>query len=160
MHISTEAIVEKQHQCNITVALYYIIARYYSRVESQHVCLTHIFFQPKWGKIYTHSSIALFFAKAQYEELLYYSVTWNPIHQIQSQTSFHDPILVFGSLYIEAKLSLRVVVQLQYFLQNGRKNLIFKVEGAFVPKFFPRFSLQRISIWMWKLCSLSLLQLS
>ena len=47
MHISTEAIVEKQHQCNITVALYYIIARYYSRVESQHVCLTHIFFQPK-----------------------------------------------------------------------------------------------------------------
>ena len=83
MHISTEAIVEKQHQCNITVALYYIIARYYSRVESQHVCLTHIFSAKMRQNLHYHSSIALFFAKAQYEETVLQrnveSNTSNPI---------------------------------------------------------------------------------
>ena len=110
MHISTEAIVE-QHQCNITVALYYIIARYYSRVESLLASLSvwliflfffsHHHFEAKstlWWSQYLCS--------LQSTMRNYCTVTWNPIHQIQSQTSFHDPILVFGSLYIEAKLSL------------------------------------------------------
>ena len=104
MHISTAEAIVEQHQCNITVALYYIIARYYSRVESLLASLSVwliflFFFQPSsfWGKIYTMMiSISLFFAK-HYEELLYCNVesnTSNPISNFisWSNISFRKPL--------------------------------------------------------------------
>ena len=110
MHISTAEAIVEQHQCNITVALYYIIARYYSRVESLlaslSVWLIFLFFSHHHFEAKSTLWWSQYLCSLQSTMRNYCTVTWNPIHQIQSQTSFHDPILVFGSLYIEAKLSL------------------------------------------------------